>query len=82
MNNITHFVGKLQARDASEHVTDPCNPALEGAESYRLTLRIVSIFVLLVVSFLGASLAVLSARVKRCRIPPVVLNIGKFFGIG
>lgn len=81
MSNYTRLLGKLQARD-EENATDPCNPALEGDETYQLTLRIVSIFVLLVVSFFGASMAVLSARVKRCRIPPAVINTGKFFGVG
>lgn len=62
---------------------DPCFLSDEQIqESYNLTLRIISVFVLLVVSFLGASLSVLSTRVKRFRINPIIINTGKFFGSG
>ena len=62
---------------------NPCSPSDEKIrESYNLKLRIVAVFVLLVVSFLGASLSVLSTRVKRFRIHPVIINTGKFFGSG
>ncbi|CAF0803063.1 unnamed protein product [Adineta ricciae] len=51
-------------------------------QAYNLTLHIVSVFVLLVVSFVGASLSVVSNRFKALRINPIVLNFGKFFGSG
>lgn len=72
------LAGKIQSR-ASEDGNN-CDPAAEDIESYNLTLRIVSIFVLLVASVFGASLAVVSARVKRLRINPIIINTGKFFG--
>ncbi|CAF1029043.1 unnamed protein product [Adineta ricciae] len=51
-------------------------------QAYNMTLHIVSLFVLLVVSFVGASLSVVSNRVKALRVNPIVLNLGKFFGSG
>ena len=82
MNNITAVLLRLHRRSEEEEEEDPCNPAPEGDETYQLTLRIVSVFVLLAVSALGATLAVLSSQVKRCRIPAIVINTGKFFGTG
>lgn len=62
---------------------DSCFPSDEQIQaSYNLKLRIASVFVLLIVSFLGASLSVLSTRVKCFRIHPIVINTGKFFGSG
>jgi len=58
---------------------DSCNLESNDIQSYNLTLRIVSVFVLLVVS-LDTSLAFVSARVKRLHISPIFINIGKFFG--
>jgi hypothetical protein len=52
------------------------------AQSYNITLRIVSVFVLLFVSFLGASISVASSRVKALHINPIIINTGKFFGSG
>lgn len=54
----------------------------EIQNSYNLTLRIVSVFVLLVVSFLGAVISVVSVRVKALHINPIIINTGKFFGSG
>lgn len=54
----------------------------EIKHSYNLTLRIISVFVLLVVSFLGASFAVVTTRVKFLRVNPIIINTGKFFGSG
>lgn len=82
MNNMTATFIRLHRRSGEEEAEDPCNPAPEGEETYQLTLRIVSVFVLLAVSVLGATLAVLSSQIKRCRIPPIVINTGKFFGTG
>jgi hypothetical protein len=50
--------------------------------SYRLSIRIVSVFVLLAASFIGASISVASTRVKRLHINPIIINTGKFFGSG
>jgi hypothetical protein len=62
------------------------NPCILTAEqiqqSYNLTLRIVSVFVLLVVSFLGAFFSVASTRFKFLRVNPIIVNTGKFFGSG
>ncbi|CAF4553454.1 unnamed protein product [Rotaria sp. Silwood1] len=54
----------------------------EIKKSYNLTLHIISIFVLLIVSFAGASISVASTRVKFLHINPIIINIGKFFGSG
>ncbi len=59
-----------------------CDPSPEDLESYGQTLRIISVFVLLIVSLLGASLALVSARVKCLHISPIIINTGKFFGTG
>lgn len=62
---------------------DPCNPSNETInELYNLNLHIASVFIILAVSFLGASISVVSARVKRLRINPIIINVGKFFGSG
>lgn len=50
--------------------------------SYDLELHIVSLAVLLAVSFLGASFSVLSSRVRCLHVNPIVINVGKFFGSG
>ena len=54
----------------------------EIKNSYNLGLHIASIFVLLVVSFVGASISVASARIKYLHINPIIINTGKFFGSG
>ncbi|CAF1607878.1 unnamed protein product [Adineta ricciae] len=51
-------------------------------DTYNLTIRIVSVFVLLIVSFLGAAISVVSTRVKSLHINPIIINTGKFFGSG
>jgi hypothetical protein len=51
-------------------------------ESYDLTLHIISVFVLLTVSFFGAAFAVLTTRVRCLRVNPIIINVGKFFGSG
>ncbi|CAF1337877.1 unnamed protein product [Adineta steineri] len=62
---------------------DGCSlTADEIQRSYNLTLHVISVFVLLVVSFIGASISVASAKVKCLHIHPVILNTGKFFGSG
>ncbi len=63
--------------------SDPC--ALTDQEinkSYNLVLHIVSVFVLLIVSLLGALISVVSTRVERLHINPIIINTGKFFGSG
>jgi hypothetical protein len=50
--------------------------------SYNLTHHIISVFVILVVSFLGAAISVVSTRVKCLHISPIIINAGKFFGSG
>ena len=81
LNDSISLILKRHGRSSDEE-ENPCLPSAEDFQKYNLTLRIISIFVLLVISFIGASIAVLSARVKRLRIPPVVINVGKFFGTG
>ncbi len=51
-------------------------------KAYNLTLHIVSVFVLLLTSALGATISVVSTRVKSLHINPVIINTGKFFGTG
>ena len=63
--------------------TNACNPSNDTIEKdYNLTLHIVSLFVILVVSLLGASISVVTTRVKALHISPVIINTGKFFGSG
>jgi hypothetical protein len=50
--------------------------------SYNLTLHIISVFVLLIVSFFGAAFSVVSTRVKCLHVSPIIINVGKFFGSG
>jgi hypothetical protein len=54
----------------------------EIQNSYNLGLHIASVFVLLFVSLLGAILSVVSTRVKALHINPIIINTGKFFGVG
>ncbi len=54
----------------------------EIADSYNLGLHVASVFVLLFVSLLGACFSVLSTRVPSLHINPIIINTGKFFGIG
>jgi hypothetical protein len=54
----------------------------EMTQSYNLTLHIISVFVILIVSLLGATISVVSTRVKRLHINPIIINTGKFFGSG
>jgi hypothetical protein len=62
---------------------NPCIlTAAQIQQSYNLTLRIVSVFVLLVVSFLGAFFSVASTRFKFLHVNPIIVNTGKFFGSG
>lgn len=62
---------------------DECNPSDEEINhAYNLGLHIGSIFILLGVSFLGAMISVASTRIKRLRINPIIINVGKFFGSG
>lgn len=72
--------------NSSINTTPPPNECFlsdtEIDESYNLTLHIVSIFVLLAISLLGASISVVSVRIKRLRINPIIINTGKFFGSG
>lgn len=51
-------------------------------QPYDLQIHILSVFVILVLSLLGASISVVSSRVKSLRIHPVIINTGKFFGSG
>jgi hypothetical protein len=64
-------------------ITDECNPTAEEIDrDYNLTIHIVSLFTILFVSLLGASISVVSKQVKFLRINPIVINVGKFFGSG
>jgi hypothetical protein len=62
--------------------SNSCDSSSDDVQSYNLTLRIVSVFVLLVISLLGASFALVSARVKCLHMNPIIINTGKFFGTG
>ena len=62
--------------------TNECDGEMEDENSYNLTLHIISVFVILIVSLLGASISVASSRVKALHIHPVIINVGKFFGSG
>jgi hypothetical protein len=63
--------------------SDACAHSVEDDDqSYDLALHITSVFVILIVSLLGASISVVSLRVKRLRINSVIMNTGKFFGSG
>jgi hypothetical protein len=57
-------------------------PQTYNYESYNLKLRIISVFVLLIASSLGATISVVSTRVKFLHINPIIINTGKFFGTG
>jgi hypothetical protein len=60
-----------------------CAPSSDHIEqSYNLQLHIISVFVLLLVSLLSASIAVVSSRVRALRISPIIINTGKFLGSG
>ncbi|CAF2670323.1 unnamed protein product [Rotaria sp. Silwood2] len=50
--------------------------------SYNLNHHIISIFVLLIVSFVGTCFSIVTTRVKRLHINPIIINTGKFFGSG
>ena len=82
LNESIYLILNRQGRSSDEEEEDPCQPSEEDFQNYNLTLRIISIFVLLAISFVGASLAVISTRVKFLRIHPVIINIAKFFGTG
>jgi len=51
-------------------------------QSYDLAHHIISVFVLLIVSIIGAAVSVVSTRVKCLHINPIIINTGKFFGSG
>ncbi len=61
---------------------NPCDLAGESIKNYNLKLHIISVFVILILSFLGSSIAVASTRVKWLYINPIIINTGKFFGTG
>ncbi len=70
-------------RHSTTVTTDICGQdSGNDDQHYDLMLPIVSVFVILILSLLGASISVISSRVKRVRINPVIINIGKFFGSG
>ncbi|CAF4555317.1 unnamed protein product, partial [Rotaria sp. Silwood1] len=81
MNQLAGLSGNVELRllNSTSH---SCQPTGEESELYNLKLRIVSVFVLLIVSLLGASIAVVSAYSKRLHIPTTIINTGKFFGTG
>ncbi|UJR16601.1 hypothetical protein I4U23_003501 [Adineta vaga] len=58
------------------------NTTLTSTTDNNLKLRIISVPVILVLSVLGASISIISARVKILHINPIILNVGKFFGSG
>ncbi|CAF1276389.1 unnamed protein product [Rotaria sordida] len=81
MNNLKDLSRNVQAR-LSKSTLNSCEATGEESTLYNLKLRIVSIFVLLVIGLLGASIAVVSASIKRLHIPLIIINTGKFFGTG
>jgi len=74
----------MNTTEISSTVTpDECHPTDDEIDQqYNLTLHIISLFVILVVSLLGASISVVSARVKALHISPIIINVGKYFGSG
>lgn len=59
-----------------------CNtPSNKEQDKYR-DVRIVAIFVILVSSGIGAYLPIVTGKVKRFSIPPLVFDAMKFFGSG
>ncbi|CAF1539808.1 unnamed protein product [Rotaria sp. Silwood1] len=53
---------------------------IEG--SYNLNHHILSVFILLIVSFIGTCFSIVTTRIKRLHINPIIINTGKFFGSG
>lgn len=51
-------------------------------QSYDLEMHGISVFVILITSLLGASISVVSSRMKGLRINPIIINMGKFVGSG
>ncbi len=51
-------------------------------QSYNLNAHIVSVFVIFILSLLGASISAVSSRVECLRINSVIINTGKSFGSG
>ncbi|CAF3217861.1 unnamed protein product [Rotaria socialis] len=51
-------------------------------DPYNLDLHIVSVFVLLIVSLLGTVFSIITTRIERLRINPIIIETGKFFGSG
>ncbi|CAF1021425.1 unnamed protein product [Didymodactylos carnosus] len=71
------------ANDTTEAPSNPCSLSDEQInQSYNLTLHIISIFVILVVSCLGASFSVVTTRISCLHVSPIIINVGKFFGTG
>lgn len=81
MNNTTSLYQDIELRMAKS-TSDSCETSTEESEEYNLTMRIVSIFVLLVISFIASGIPIASTRVKCLRISPIIINTGKFFGTG
>ncbi|CAF4624036.1 unnamed protein product, partial [Rotaria sp. Silwood2] len=81
MNIPTDSYRNVQVR-LPRSTSDSCEATEVDSELYNLNLRIVSVFVLRVISFLGASIAVLPICIKRLHIPSIIINTGKFFGTG
>ena len=61
---------------------DPCNVKEDGQHHYNFKLHVISVFILLAVSIISASISVISTKVKALHIDPVIINVGKFFGSG
>ena len=81
----TYRRSKMATTNNSTAVTqdDGCHPSdLEIDQNFNLTLHIISLFVILVVSSLGASISLVTTRVKALHISPIIINVGKFFGSG
>jgi hypothetical protein len=74
MNTTSNFTSSIN---------NACIPTdAEMEHSYDLNLHIISVFVILFVSLLGASVSVISTRVKSLHVNPIIINVGKFFGSG
>lgn len=54
----------------------------DANDNYDLDFHIASVFILLLVSFVGAGFSVVTTRVRCLRVSPIAINIGKFFGSG
>lgn len=69
-------------RLGGDNAKNACIPDGDADGHYDLEFHIASVFILLIISFVGAAFSVVTTRVRCLRVSPIVINIGKFFGSG